>query len=819
MERPFLQWVGVVGFIAFPLFYLLRLASSPLAALYDDLALRLVASALCLVLGLRAWWPARFKPYYFAYSYFTVFYCLSFLLSYTMLQNQGGTASVVNMVMGAILITLLSDWRNTMVMLLAGYALSMGVYFLVSANPSVPPEFVISAAGSVLVVLTGALSHHAEKQAEFKRMRRGYAGLAGSIAHEMRNPLGQIKFSLDNIEHTLPRPTTHAEQQALGARDLDSLYQQLAQGQTAIKRGLQIIQMTLDEVSGKPIDPARFEYLEVAKVTQKAVDEYSFDTQGERAKVSLQVTRDFTFKANETVYIFILFNLIKNALYYFKLHPHASLTITVDMPTVRVRDTGPGITPEALEKLFGAFATSGKAEGTGLGLAYCQRAMRAFGGEIGCTSVLGEFTEFTLRFPVVSQDEMQAHEGAVLQGAMAAFQGKRILVVDDQAMMRKSSRGMLAGLGAQLDEAANGTEAIAMMAHTRYDLILMDLNMPPLDGYATAEQIRHGAAAGQSDVPIVAYTSEPAYMAHVKTQKVGMNGYVSKPCSRAELVSALQAAMRSAAGQARAKDSAAHVLAGKTILVADDGAFNRKIVKTYLSLWQAHCVEAEHGQAVVTLLQAGTPVDAILMDMEMPGMGGLQASRIIRADAALASIPIIALTANFSEQHVQEAFAAGMNDFLSKPIEPDTLRDKLTAALTRQAAVKASAALPAGASAADMGTPLLNVERLEGLRRISDEFLHECLTVYQSQMGQKLEQIESHMATRNFKAFHAALHELLGNAGDGGFHALHQFLRLQIYPQVANDHQWPTQEQWLQTAKDLYARSVAEVDATYLAQV
>jgi signal transduction histidine kinase/CheY-like chemotaxis protein len=730
MDSPFLEWIGAIGFVAFPLFYMLRRTNSVLALLYDDFTLRVVASLLCLLLSLRKWWPAKLKPYYFGYSYLTIFYCLSFFLSFTMLQNQGQTASVVNVVIGAILITLLADWRNTIVLLLAGYLLSMAVFWGVHPSPKIPSEFVISAAGSILVILTGALSHIAEKQAELKHVRQ-YAALAGSIAHEIRNPLGQVKFTLDSIEHVLPTSRTHSGDQVIQAKQLHTLYKQLAQGQTAIQRGLQVISMILNEVSGKPIDPQTFEYLEAGKLTQKAVDEYSFETDGERNKVSVQVHSDFTFKVNETVYIFILFNLIKNALYYFKLQPTATIIITVDQSTVTVRDTGPGVPPELLARLFSAFATSGKTEGTGLGLAYCKRAMQAFGGDITCTSVMGEYTEFTLRFAVMTLSETKEHER--------------------------------------------------------------------------------------------------------KTWQNNIKGAVSKTIGR---------------------ESLNEMLAGKTIVVADDNAQNRKIVQTYLKLLGINPIEAEHGMVVLELLEAGTQVDAILMDMQMPGLNGIQTTQTIRGHKKRQHIPIIALTGNDSDQHRQEALEAGMNGFISKPIELEVLREELLTVFaimavplsTPQGALSYSESASVSLLAAEQstfipvskkdpetpistmseetiraaatttadGVPLLDVERLENMRKISAVLLRETLPDYLEQMSQYLLQLEASMASKNLEQFHNTLHKLLNNAGESGSFALHQYLRHKVYAGLNNDRQWPCQENWLDTVKDLYAQTLVVMRKSYL---
>ena len=125
MDRPLLQWIGSRRLHRLsPV--LCAAHAWPARPATTTCALRLLAAGLCLLLALRRWWPARLRGWYLAYSYLVVFYCLSFLLSYTMLQNHGGTPSVVNMVMGAVLVILLADWRNTIAMLVGGYAARAG---------------------------------------------------------------------------------------------------------------------------------------------------------------------------------------------------------------------------------------------------------------------------------------------------------------------------------------------------------------------------------------------------------------------------------------------------------------------------------------------------------------------------------------------------------------------------------------------------------------------------------------------------------------------------------------------------------------------
>jgi len=822
-----LGWIGALGH---PLYWYIWTYLFPQP--YESFYFRFACALACVPLIFHERIPNslnRWKPLYW---YATVTLVLPTIFTFLLLMNDFSRIYMTCQVMLIfLLVTFLPGIASVTVSLITGTALGYLSYWLAA-----PVDHALQNIGTLIefspllffALIAGSVFSGSFKESiELTQMRiaaqeqeKSLKALAGSIAHEMRNPLGQIRFSLHGIRNLMPRPVAYHEPDAaptpLSPTDLNTIYGHMAQGETAIDRGLQIIAMTLDEVSGKPIDPTRFEYLPAGITTRKAIDEYSFDSPGERHKVKVLVRNDFTFKANETAYIFILFNLIKNALFNFKQHPQALLTITVDAPHIKVHDTGPGIPQELMDTLFGSFATSGKVGGTGLGLAYCRRTMQAFGGEITCHSVLGKHTEFTLSFPSVNQAEIAQHEREVLSHAAPFFRGKRILVVDDQPLLRKSTIAMLDGLGCVYREAKDGAQALAMLQHGEFDLVILDLNMPVLDGYATAEQIRQGASPEHKNVAIVAYTSESAYMAHVKTEKVGMNGFVSKPCTRLELIKGLHAAMQASTYQALLDEKAASVLAGKTVLVADDGAFNRKIAATYLRSMGMEALEADNGQAVLDLLKENRKIDALLLDMEMPVMDGLQTACAVRSGQAAQAqrLPIIALTANGGDQHVAQAKAAGMDEFISKPFSPDQLRAVLIKVLTPD---EHGRHFSAAAVAADANSvPLIHTQRLDQLLQLDATLLRDSLTAYIEQIQQHFVALEAQMASRNFAAFRTQLHQLLGDAGGAGFHALHQFLRNEVYPAVADAHQWPEPDTWLATAKALYTQSERAVRGTYL---
>jgi signal transduction histidine kinase/ActR/RegA family two-component response regulator len=522
MDRPLLEWLGAVGCIAFPLFYLLR-QTAALPELYDDLALRWVASALCLGLALRRRWPRKFARFYLAYSYAALFFSLSFLLSFTMLENQGGTPSVVNMVMSAIIIIMFADWRNAIVMLVGGYVASILVYVARTAHPHIPHAFVISAAGSVLVVIAGALSHFGQKRAEIGRMQRLYAGLAGSIAHEMRSPLAQVQYALDIIRE---RATSDPD-----------LLEFVMLGQRAVRRGMQGIDLTLNQLKERTTDAICFCELSAAESVRNAVEEFAYDSPANRANVDVQIDRDFMFRGDETTLLLVLFNLLKNALYFLPLSSSARVTLrveTVPCHRIVVRDTGPGISAELQERLFEEFQTAGKADGTGLGLAFCKRAMRSFGGDITCVSRPEPFTEFILSFPPLrSEIELPKRAEQALACTAApkdsSLDGCRVLVVDDSAINRKIARARLAGLGAHVAEASHAAEALRSLREGSHaDVILMDMNMPGMSGVEATRVLRklQGPVAR---TPVIILTADPTASARQNAFAAGANSFLVKP--------------------------------------------------------------------------------------------------------------------------------------------------------------------------------------------------------------------------------------------------------------------------------------------------
>lgn len=544
-----LAWIGVVGVIAFSTFYLVRFTGK-LPPRWDDMAFRVPAIASCVALALRRWWPASLARHYLPYSYATVFYCLAFFMPLTLLENGGAPNTVMNMMMGVVLVILLTDWRNTLVMVLGGYLASSAFFLATHPAPEFPMEFLYWWVPMCLVLVAGgSFSKHAERRAELERLRHLYAGLAGSVAHEVRNPMAQVQHALESAHAMLPAVAA-AEVVQVSRQRIDALSRALLQGKDAAGRGLQAITLTLQQLSGKSFDSSRFGPLSAALCVQKAVSEYAFETPEQRASVAVQVVDDFHFHGDETACVLILFNLLKNALYYLPLHPGAHITITVlSAPAHRivVHDTGPGIPRERMAHLFEEFHSFGKTEGTGLGLAFCRRAMEAFGGDIGCHSVHGQFTEFTLTFPPMPATAQVVAPRVVEQPVPAApvdFSGQTVLVVDDSAFNRTIVKARLRELAFRTLEAGHGAEALQLLDDgARPDVILMDMQMPGMSGIEATRALRRRPAP-LSAIPVLALSANDLPSWRDAALEAGMNGYLAKPLDpdllRSELARVLQ---------------------------------------------------------------------------------------------------------------------------------------------------------------------------------------------------------------------------------------------------------------------------------------
>ncbi|HYN40919.1 MAG TPA: response regulator, partial [Thermoanaerobaculia bacterium] len=417
-----------------------------------------------------------------------------------------------------------------------------------------------------------------------------------------------------------------------------------------------------------------------------------------------------------------------------------------------VRDTGIGMTREQSAKLFQPFtqadtSTTRKHGGTGLGLTISRRLVELMGGQIRLESEAGVGSTFT--FTLWLGVGQATGTGRTVP---RRFDTLRILVVDDNAAAREILGESLGTLSDHVDSVSSGPEAIAAIrerdADTPYDIVFMDWRMPGMDGLQATRIIKaDGSLHKQPAVVIV--TAFGREEVREEAENLHVDGFLLKPVTKSMLVDSMVSIFASASGEGagdapeRADESAR--LRGLRILLAEDNEINQQIAVELLEGAGAGVTVAGNGRVAVEKLFGSRfppPYDLVLMDLQMPEMDGYQATRKIRSDARFTTLPIVAMTAHATMEERQRCLDAGMDDHISKPIDPALLFETVrryykpaegvaSAAKAEAPAVRAeapqadeappSAEAPAPASSVSVGQEdfaVPGVDTQDGLRRV-----------------------------------------------------------------------------------------------------
>jgi two-component system sensor histidine kinase/response regulator len=361
-----------------------------------------------------------------------------------------------------------------------------------------------------------------------------------------------------------------------------------------------------------------------------------------------------------------------------------------------VSDTGIGLSEEQMDRLFQSFhqadaSTTRKFGGTGLGLAISKRLAELMGGEVGVRSEFGRGSTFwfTARLKVTG-DEDAAPRPAV------AFAESRALVVDDNDTARDVLAAEVRGLGFETALAESGEQAILLALEAAeqgrpFDIVYVDWRMPGMDGLEAARQIR---ALGLHQSPmLLMVTAHGGDAIRREAELAGIERVLVKPLSPAQLQQATAAALGGREGERYATQApeAARVgspmeaLRGARVLLVEDNDINQIVATEILQDAGLVVEHAADGQQALEMVQRNA-YDVVLMDMQMPVMDGVTATREIRRIGSLKDLPIIAMTANAMEQDRRRCLEAGMNGHVAKPIEPAELWEALLSFARRPAA-------------------------------------------------------------------------------------------------------------------------------------
>ena len=349
----------------------------------------------------------------------------------------------------------------------------------------------------------------------------------------------------------------------------------------------------------------------------------------------------------------------------------------------KISDTGIGISEDYLPYIFDAFSqeedsSTNKYGSSGLGMAITKSLVEMMNGNILVESEKGIGTTFTVTITLSDSDRTE--EGALADSIHP--EDMTVLIVDDDPIARDHAQLILEKVGVITETAENGLQALEMvkLRHARrepYNLILVDWKMPEIDGIETTRMIRDAIGHESAIIILTAYRWDDILDEAVQA---GVDSFLPKPLFAAAIMDEFKTAVKKKKlseqdGQTKTD------LRGRRVLLAEDMAINAEIMKMVLEMREIKADHAVNGRIAVELFTTHPEgyYDAILMDMRMPEMDGLEASRAIRASnrADAKTVPIIALTANAFDEDVQRSMQAGLNAHLSKPVQPEVLFETL----------------------------------------------------------------------------------------------------------------------------------------------
>ena len=517
---------------------------------------------------------------------------------------------------------------------------------------------------AVMLSFNKRLRAAAKEAAEANKAKTDFLS---TMSHDIRTPMNAI-IGL----------TTLAEKN-LG--DTESVGEHLRKISMASNHLLTLINDILDiskVESGKlNLSPLTFSIVETVEnlvnLSQPMIKEKNIEFSFRISKMNIEYFYADQLRLNQ-----ICINILSNAIKYTEPGGHVSVDMREEESpkpgcmrlTYRVADSGIGMSPEFMANMYQPFSRQtdsrvNSIQGTGLGLAITKQMVDLMGGVIDCQSEQGKGTTFTVTLDLPIADRQR--EDMVLDPM-------NVLIVDDDEILLNTAVDTLESLGVTAEHASSGLEALGMIAHRHqagqdYSIVILDWKMPDLDGVETIRRIRTEVG---TNTPILLISAYDWSDIEEQAKEAGANGFVSKPLFRSKLYDKINALLGTEAKSVEPENDYSD-LQGLSILIAEDNDINWEIISAMLGMFGITTERAENGRVCVNKISQAPEGSyaLIFMDIQMPEMNGLEATRAIRAldDSWASSIPIIAMTADAFSENVTECLNAGMNGHIAKPID------------------------------------------------------------------------------------------------------------------------------------------------------